>query len=57
MRSKRALRAGNWKLHEFGGNRYELYDLSNDIGEMKDLAKEKPQMLEQLKTMIKQAAR
>jgi arylsulfatase A-like enzyme len=44
-----AIRMGNWKLvkHRQGKDR-ELYDLSQDIGESKDLAQSHPEKLEQL---------
>lgn len=49
MRS-RGLRMGNWKAVQNRMNQpIELYDLGNDIGETKDLAKTHP---EQLKTML-----
>lgn len=50
-----AVRAGNWKLIEYlGDERLELYDLSKDIAETKNLANENPkktkEMLQKLHT-------
>ncbi|HEX5271057.1 MAG TPA: sulfatase-like hydrolase/transferase, partial [Gemmataceae bacterium] len=45
----RALRAGNWKIVAAGKDSpWELYDLSNDRSEGKDLAKEKPEKVREL---------
>lgn len=39
-----AVRSGNWKLIEYlGDERLELFDLSKDIGETKNLAEENPE--------------
>ena len=43
-----AVRKGNWKLFK-ARDHYWLYDLSNDIGEKKDLAAAHPEIVEQLK--------
>lgn len=43
-----AVRKGKWKLFK-GGAHYWLYDLSNDTGELKDLANQHPEIVEQLK--------
>jgi len=43
-----AVRKGNWKLFK-ARDHYWLYDLSNDIGEQKDLAAAHPEIVEQLK--------
>jgi arylsulfatase A-like enzyme len=43
-----AVRKGNWKLFK-AGDHYWLYDLSKDIGEQKDLAAARPEIVEQLK--------
>lgn len=43
-----AVRKGNWKLFK-GGDHYWLYDLSKDIGEHKNLAFARPDIVEQLK--------
>jgi arylsulfatase A-like enzyme len=42
-----AIRRGKWKLLSDRGS-IELYDLEADIGETKDLAKQKPQFVEEL---------
>ncbi len=45
----RALRAGNWKIVAAGKDSpWELYDLSTDRSESKDLAKEKPEKVREL---------
>jgi arylsulfatase A-like enzyme len=43
-RSLRAARIGNWKWVDMGGNNTGLFDLSVDLGEKRDLAKEKPEV-------------
>ena len=45
---ERAIRKGKWKLCMFGNNDTELYDLSVDIGETNDIAKDNPQLVKQL---------
>lgn len=47
---KGALRKGDWKIVQMGGNRgkWELFDLSKDISETSDLAKEQPKVLQSL---------
>jgi len=51
-----AIRSGNWKLVRKGNPRqkevfrWELYDLSGDRTEMKNLADEKPEIVEKLKS-------
>ncbi len=63
-----ALRAGNWKLIRntamqsrrqknandatSAGPQYELYDLSNDIGEQTDLAKQRPEKVAELSPIL-----
>jgi arylsulfatase A-like enzyme len=44
-RSQRAARIGNWKWVDMGAKNSGLFDLTNDLGETKDLAKEKPEVL------------
>jgi arylsulfatase A-like enzyme len=44
-----AIRGGNWKLIH-AGDRDWLYDLSEDIGERNNLAAERPEIVEQLKS-------
>jgi arylsulfatase A-like enzyme len=43
-----AVRKGSWKLFK-GGDHYWLYDLSKDIGEQRNLATARPEIVEQLK--------
>ena len=43
-----AIRKGNWKMF-VGGDQVWLFDLSKDIGEQKNLAKERPDIVTQLK--------
>jgi arylsulfatase A-like enzyme len=43
-RSLRAARVGNWKWVDMGGNNTGLFDLSADLSEKRDLAKEKPEV-------------
>ena len=48
-----AIRLGQWKLIEFfEDGRLELYDLSNDVGETKDLAKEEPERVKELHAIL-----
>jgi arylsulfatase A-like enzyme len=50
-----AVRQGNYKLVElYEDNRLELYDLSKDIGEKKDLSKEMPEKTRQLYASLKE---
>ncbi|MFY9610457.1 MAG: sulfatase [Blastocatellia bacterium] len=46
--SNAAVRKGNWKLFK-GGDHFWLFDLSKDTGEHKNLAAERPEIVEQLK--------
>ena len=49
-----AVRAGKWKLIEyFEDGRGELYDLAEDIGEAKDLAKTNPAKAAELRALLK----
>ena len=48
MDDERAIRKGDWKLIMIGNNGPELYNLSIDIGETKNLATQKPEMVKQL---------
>lgn len=48
---RRAIRKGNWKAvfePAPGPEEWELYDLSKDLGEIHDLAKDAPKILEEL---------
>lgn len=48
-----AIRKGKWKLIRFDeGTKYELYDLSQDIGEQTNLAEEKPEMVSELDALL-----
>lgn len=47
-----AMRQGNWKLVRLPGGKPELYDLATDMGESKDLAAEKPEVVTQLTSAI-----
>ncbi len=49
-RDQRAARVGNWKWTDMGAGGGGLFDLSQDIGEQNDLSKEKPEILERVKT-------
>lgn len=54
--SKRALRKGNWKLVQTGkGKPIELYDLSKDIGEENDVAKQHPKLVKSLVKLMDEA--
>ncbi len=51
---RRAVIQGNWKLTVHGsGWKHQLFDLKNDPGEEKDLAKENPEQLEAMKNLFK----
>ncbi len=43
-----AIRSGDWKLVKDGATKPALYQLSSDISESKDLAAEKPELVEKL---------
>jgi len=44
-----AMREGQYKLVQwFGEQRYELYDLNNDLSELHDISKEDPELLKRL---------
>lgn len=43
-----AVRSGDWKLVRYGKQPDELYDLSTDIGEAKDLASARPEVVAKL---------
>ncbi len=52
------VRKGDWKLLRFyarnddGSDDLELYDLKNDLGERRNLAKEKPELVKELNELI-----
>ncbi|WP_282160601.1 arylsulfatase [Ulvibacterium marinum] len=51
-----AIRSGKWKLlHIYKSDSWELYDLSNDIGEENNLIEEHLDVFEKLKTYMKEA--
>ena len=45
---EKAIRRGKWKLCMIGNDNLELFDLSTDIGEQKNVASENPQKVKQL---------
>jgi len=48
-----AIRSGDFKLIEFFNDMsVELYDIKNDIGEQKNLVKERPKLVEELRTRL-----
>ena len=48
-----AIREGNWKLIEFYHyNNFELYDLSNDLGEQNNLSKSNPHKAKELRAKL-----
>lgn len=52
-RMTQAIRMGDWKLMQpKPGKPFELYNLANDISEQKNLAKERPDMVEKLKLRL-----
>ena len=47
------VRLGDWKLiHWFEGDKIELFDLANDIGEQNDLAAQQPQRVESMRALL-----
>lgn len=48
-----SIRVGDWKMIRVDKLGYGLYDLKKDIGENKNLAKQMPEKLDELKTMLK----
>jgi arylsulfatase A-like enzyme len=52
------VRKGDWKLIRFfadnadGSDRFELYNLKDDLGETKDLAADKPELVRELNALI-----
>jgi len=50
-----AIRMGDYKLVErFENMKVELFNLKNDIGEIKDLSDEMPKLTEKMKMMLHQ---
>ena len=55
---KQAVRAGNWKAVQLDRTKpVELYDLDEDLGEQKDVAKENAEVVEQLTRFMAQAVK
>ena len=52
-----AIRVGKWKLHRRGKDRFALYDLENDIGETKDLADKRPEVVARCSKYFDEATR
>lgn len=50
---KHSVRRGNWKLVTGAAKGYELYDLGADVGEVKDLAEAKPEVVGELVAAIR----
>ena len=46
-----ALRVGDWKIVSVKNGAWELYDLSTDRTEMKNLAEEKPERVREMAAM------
>ncbi|HEX6273650.1 MAG TPA: sulfatase [Polyangiaceae bacterium] len=51
---RRALVNGAYKIIDFGRNRYELYELTTDPGETKDLAKSRPTEFASMKKLLEE---
>jgi len=48
-----AMRRGDWKIHHrYEDDGYELYNLKEDIGESRDLAKTRPEILVQCRILL-----
>jgi len=55
-RYDQAVRLGDWKGIRIGqGSRLQLYDLSNDVGEVKDLAAQHPEIVAQIESIMQTA--
>ena len=52
FKRKIAIRKGKWKALGDGNNVHQLYDMSIDIGESKNLAKQNPEVLSEMKRII-----
>jgi len=50
-----AVRAGKWKLHPGGPNKFRLYDLEKDIAEKHDLSGEFPEVVERISKYFEKA--
>ncbi|MEM1443397.1 MAG: arylsulfatase [Verrucomicrobiota bacterium] len=53
-RGQTAVRRGNWKAYRAKGD-WELYDLSEDVEELKDVAKEHPEQVAELVALAEEA--
>jgi len=55
--SAQAVRADNWKavVRPLGGDNLELYDLDSDLGEQHDVAAKHPAVVEDMRSIMKQA--
>jgi len=51
---RRALIEGDYKIIDFGRGRFELYDLTNDPGEEKNLAREKKDVLDRMRKALEE---
>jgi arylsulfatase A-like enzyme len=51
----RAIRRGNWKCIQLKTGQMQLFDLSQDLGEEKDLASSKPELVVELKALMQKA--
>ena len=50
---KSAIRKGDWKLiHHMRGNKLELFNLKDDLGEQKDLASQNPSKVKELSRVL-----
>ncbi len=48
------MRMGKWKLiHRIPANQYELYDLSSDVGESKEIGDQHPDQVTRMKSAMK----
>ena len=52
-----AVRAGKWKLHVKGLKPVQLYDLESDIGEMRNVMNENPDVVKRLNQRLKTFAK
>ena len=53
--SKQAVRFGRWKGIRFADDRFELYDLSKDLGETNDIADRHPEVIERIREFMSEA--
>jgi arylsulfatase A-like enzyme len=51
----RAIRRGNWKCIQLKTGQMQLFDLSQDLGEEKDLASARPELVAELKALMVKA--